>query len=197
MEEDRKNKLLDPESIYSGCIETFTGRLINPLRPDESEVDIEDIAHSLSMQCRFNGHCARFYSVAEHSVHTAKLAEMLFPKDPDIAKFALLHDASEAYLCDIPRPLKSSFINYLKWEKLLSDIIFRKFLKRVPLQGGDEKILKVDNIMLATESFELSASKGEMWGVPEKRRSDISLFCWSPDVAEKQFRKLAAKYNFC
>jgi len=186
---------LNTDFVDAGCIETFTGRLINPLDPDPDDIFIEDIAHSLSLQCRFNGHCANFYSVAEHSVHAAKLAEILFPEKPKIAYFALLHDASEAYLCDIPRPIKSSFTHYLEWEKALSDIIFRKFAKKLPSSEDDEMILKVDNIMLATESFHLTASKGEKWGLSEQPNSNISLFYWSPEEAEIHFQELVDKYR--
>ena len=181
--------------VDTGKIETFSGHLIDPLRPDPDNVLIEDIARSLSMQCRFNGHCTRFYSVAEHSVNSAKLAEKLFPERPEIAIFALLHDGSEAYLCDLPRPIKSSFPNYLEWEAVLSDIIYCKFTGVSPAEDDEKKILKVDNIMLATESFHLVSSKGEGWGVPEDVDDTLTLYCWSPEEAEYEFNELFQKYK--
>ncbi len=173
--------------MESGCIETFSGKMIYPLKPEENDIIIDDIAHSLSMQCRFNGHCKCFYSVAEHSVNTAKVAEMLFPNIPQIVIFSLLHDASEAYLCDIPRPIKSSFTDYLDWEKRLSDVILNKFAYRIPSEKEEELILKADNIMLATESYELTFSKGADWGLSEQILNDIDLFCWTPEEAKKKF----------
>ena len=181
--------------MNSGCIETFSGMMIDPLAPEAGLISIDDIAHSLSMQCRFNGHSTRFYSVAEHSVHAAKLAEKFFPDKPIIAKFALLHDASEAYLCDVPRPIKSSFPNYLEWESALSEIIYKKYTGKLPTEADEAMILKVDNIMLATESRELIPSKGKDWGVPECVDSETTLFCWSPEEAENEFYKIFKRYS--
>ena len=195
MNQHKKNDNYNMSIVDPGSIETFSGQLIDPLRPDPDTVLIEDIARSLSMQCRFNGHCTRFYSVAEHSVHCAKLAEKLFPESPEIAIFALLHDGSEAYLCDVPRPVKASFPNYLQWEAVLSDIIYRKFTGISPAEDDEKKILKVDNIMLATESFYLVSSKGEGWGVPEEVDDTLKLYCWSPEKAEQEFHKLFKKYS--
>ena len=81
-------------------IQTFSGVEFYPLDPRPDEIRIEDIAHALSMLCRFTGHVRRFYSVAEHSIRVCHLC-------PPRAKLcALLHDASEAYLTDLPRPVK-------------------------------------------------------------------------------------------
>lgn len=85
----------------AGSIVTYTGRWVTPLEMDPNDVDILDIAHSLANQCRFTGHVSKFYSVGQHSV----LASYVVPDDD--AFEALLHDASEAYLADIARPLKS------------------------------------------------------------------------------------------
>ena len=195
MDKDKKSDGCNLTLVDVGSIETFSGHLIDPLNPLPDAVVIEDIARSLSMQCRFNGHCSGFYSVAEHSVNCAKLAEKLFPDTPVIAIFALLHDGSEAYLCDVPRPVKSSFPNYLKWEAVLSDIIYRKFSGVLPTEDDEQKILKVDNIMLATEAFHLVSSKGKGWGVPEDVDYDLKLYCWSPERAEYEFYELFKKYK--
>lgn len=91
-------------------IQTVSGRLIDPLNPDPSQIYIEDVAHALSNQGRFTGHTKSpcwlgrdFYSVAEHSVH---VAELLAGEPPIIQLAGLLHDASEAYLSDIASPVK-------------------------------------------------------------------------------------------
>lgn len=75
---------------------TFTGRRIDTLAPDPCEIEIDDIAHSLAQQCRFLGHTDGFYSVAQHSVLVSG-----FVPDRD-ALWGLLHDAAEAYVCDLP-----------------------------------------------------------------------------------------------
>ena len=76
-------------------VSTFSGGRFHPLKPRIEEVRIEDIAHALSLKCRYSGQCARFYSVAEHSVLVAALVE------PRWQPAALLHDAGEAYLADL------------------------------------------------------------------------------------------------
>lgn len=81
-------------------MQTFTGNKVYPLDLRPSEIDISDIAQALSMQCRFAGHTKFHYSIAQHSVYCAQLAEHKLE--------ALLHDASEAYLVDLPRPVKQS-----------------------------------------------------------------------------------------
>lgn len=83
-----------------GWIRTFTGRRFWPLDPRTADVSLDDIAHALSLICRFTGHVRSFYSVAEHSVRVS------WACDPEDALWGLLHDASEAYLCDIARPVK-------------------------------------------------------------------------------------------
>jgi hypothetical protein len=107
-------------------IQTFTGKKFFPLEPQIEDICIEDIAHSLSMQCRFVGHCKEFYSVAQHSVI---MAREWFAYSGDYAKYALLHDASEAYLSDIPRPLKyrPDFYFYRNAENILQKMIYTKF----------------------------------------------------------------------
>lgn len=79
---------------------TNSGAVIDLLEPDPAEICIEDIAAGLSKVCRFNGQITRHYSVAEHSIHVAELVPNRYKR------IALLHDASEAYLCDVPTPLK-------------------------------------------------------------------------------------------
>jgi uncharacterized protein len=87
-------------------ITTATGREVNPLALRVEDIDIRDIAHALALTCRFNGHCRMFYSVAEHSVLVSNLCP------PEFALEALLHDASEAYLGDVPTPLKRQWPEY-------------------------------------------------------------------------------------
>jgi len=92
-------------------ISTFSGVQYWPCDPRPSEVCIEDIAHALSNICRYAGHCKSFYSVAEHSVYVS----LIVP--PEHALTALLHDATEAYCVDVPRPLKRFLTNYKEIEQ--------------------------------------------------------------------------------
>lgn len=102
---------------------TFSGRALNPLAPRLEDIAIVDIAHALSMQCRFGGHVRSFYSVAQHSF----LASYIVP--PADALWALLHDASEAYLMDLPTPVKETgpLAGYRGVEAQLQRTIYQAF----------------------------------------------------------------------
>jgi len=102
-------------------IQTHSGRAYYPQDPRISDILIDDIAHALSQQCRFVGQCTRFYSVAEHSVHVSRLV----PPEHQLA--GLLHDATEAYLGDISRPLKQILPEYTILEALNWFVIAAKF----------------------------------------------------------------------
>lgn len=145
---------ITPENLYTeGHIRTFSGIYIDPLNPKPELINIEDIAHALSMQCRFGGHLPRFYSVAQHSVMVADLV------DPENKLAALLHDASEAYLLDIPRPVKSRLTNYKKIQRGLMRVIAKKFGFKYPLHQSvhdtDEAMLRWewDALMLRRPGF--------------------------------------------
>src|SRR5690348_18006267 len=104
-------------------IHTFTGRTFCPLDPKPEDIDIQDIAHALSCQCRFTGHSRKFYSVAEHCVRVSLLVS------PDLQLAALLHDASEAYLSDVARPIKRlpAMAEYRRTEEALQRQIYLCF----------------------------------------------------------------------
>ena len=106
-----------------GFIGTFSGLRFWPLNPNPEKILIEDVAHSLAHQCRFGGHVWRFYSVAEHSVHVSNL----YPSEDVL--WGLLHDASEAYLVDLPRPLKllPEFALYREAERRLQRAVAVRF----------------------------------------------------------------------
>lgn len=108
---DKLDSSLFPKSKRTEIV-TFTGRYIDPVEPDSSRINIVDIAHALALSCRYGGHCPRFYSVAEHSILVHNLMEKAgFPKP---ALFAgLMHDAEEAYLMDMPTPIKRQFQTYV------------------------------------------------------------------------------------
>jgi len=126
----------------SNRIEVLNQRFIDPLNPDPADVKIKDIAHALSNQCRFNGYPSRHYSVAEHSVYVARLVAMNLSKQFGFndwrrvltspvhrrtVRQALLHDATEAYLFDMPAPLKKAFPNYVEAEERLWTVIAEVF----------------------------------------------------------------------
>lgn len=123
-------------------IRTYTGIYFNVFAPDIKLIKIEDIAHSLAMQCRFNGHTKEFYSVAQHSVWVAERV----PVKHKLA--ALLHDASEAYLCDIPSPIKKYFTQYHSIENDVMTAVAECFKFQYPF---DDSVKKFDKEALYWE----------------------------------------------
>lgn len=137
------------ENLYHpDSIRTFTGQYVNPLNPDPDTICIDDIAHALSQICRFGGHLPYFYSVADHSLAVS----YSLPAEHVLA--GLLHDASEAYLCDIPSPVKRMITGYAEAEDRLMKVIAEKFGFPWPLpeviKAEDRRQLQIewDNIML-------------------------------------------------
>lgn len=109
-------------------IQTFSGKRFYVFDPREEDIDIIDIAHSLSLLCRFNGHCSRFYSVAEHSILMAACIEQEGGSRQQCLE-AIVHDGPEAYLSDVPRPIKHSpeMLPYREAEKRVERMLFGKF----------------------------------------------------------------------
>lgn len=129
-------------SLTQNSVRTSTGRYIDFKNLSSDEIVIEDIAHSLSMLPRFGGHLPRFYSIAQHSVECSWLV------DDELALEALLHDASEAYMLDIPKPLKNLLPDYVKLETELMEIIADKYGFNYPL---DKRVKVADLEMLHRE----------------------------------------------
>ena len=136
-------------------IRTYTGRWFNVFEPDPESIHIKDIAKSLSKQCRFGGHTRLFYSVAEHSIECSYLV-------PDEHKLAaLLHDASEAYLIDVPRPIKKKLIGYKEIEDGVMTAIAHKFGFDYPfhpsVKQADEERLEVEWSQLMVKETEIES----------------------------------------
>lgn len=160
-------------------MQTFTGRPFWPLDPRPEDLNIKDIAHALSMQCRFAGHSLVFYSVAQHSVYVSELCD-----SPD-ALAGLLHDASEAYIMDIPRPLKPSLTGYCEIESKLMSCIADRFGFKFPLPTS---VKKADETILANEKRDILANtEWCWWNLLYEPAPEISIVSWSPEFAEKQF----------
>ena len=127
-------------------MQTYTGRQFYPLHPYPNDVDPEDIAHALAHICRYGGHVDRFYSVAEHCVLMSRAVA------PEHALSALLHDATEAYIVDVPRPLKHLLLDYQDIEDEVWLAVSTRF--RIPLEL-DPSIKIADNRMLLAERDQL------------------------------------------
>lgn len=149
-------------------LRTYTGKRFDVFAPDPLAVDIIDIAWALSNECRFAGHTSAFYSVAQHSVHVRQIVEEL-GGGLWLQLKALLHDATEAYLCDIPSPLKRhpSFMFYRELEENLDHVIMIAFGLAF-ISDTDGLIKKADNIVLAAEARDLMGDPKDWDSLPEK-----------------------------
>lgn len=167
-------------------MQTFTGLQFWPMDPRPEDITVMDIAHSLAHQCRFAGHCTRFYSVAEHSV----IASLLVPEED--RKWALLHDATEAYLVDLPRPVKKHSAigeHYKVAERRLMVAICQRF-GLDPVEPASVK--KADNVMLMTEKRDLMPNSPAKWAETEEP-CKFTLPDWGPVRAKEMFLRRAEK----
>lgn len=138
-------------------IQTFTGKQFWPLDPHAEDVDIRDIAHALSLKCRYTGHCRYLYTVGQHSLHVAKI---VMNSRPTFGLTALLHDAAEAYTADIARPVKKFIQQFGEIEHRLEQVIAERFGLLFPFP---EEVKHADNIMLATERRDLMPNPPRPW----------------------------------
>ena len=130
-------------------IMTYTKKMFDPLQPNAELIDIEDIAHALSMLCRANGHFKSFYSVAQHSINCMKEAKARGYSDR-IQLACLLHDASEAYLSDVTRPVKAELPRYKEIEAPLQELIWNKWLGE-PLTEEERKQMPMGAKLMTLE----------------------------------------------
>ena len=128
-------------------ITTYTGRHFEPADPDPEMIRIEDIAHALSMICRGNGHVKTFWSVEQHCINCANEARARSLSDRMVLA-CLLHDASECYMSDIPRPFKKELPEYRAHEERLLDMIYEKFLGSPLTQEEQIRLKEIDDAML-------------------------------------------------
>lgn len=133
-----------------GCIITYTKKRFDPVNPDENLIDIRDIAHALSLICRSGGQFPTFYSVASHCIACEKEAQQR-GYSRFVCFACLLHDAAEAYLSDITRPVKQALSEYEKIESRLLNKIYKKYLDRLPNEEELKKVKFIDDLMLYYE----------------------------------------------
>jgi hypothetical protein len=166
---------------------------VNPFDPDPAQLDAGDIARALANQCRFGGHCRVFYSVAQHSVIVSELVEQR-GGDAEDAFAALMHDATEAYLGDMPHPLKhrSPLGAAFKEAEERLEVAIRS---RFGIKAGVPEIKRADRALLATER---RAFSDEAWHWPELegvQPLELELSAWTPDVAEREFSRRYAELD--
>jgi uncharacterized protein len=171
-------------------IQTFTGKMFCPLDPDVDSIDIEDIANGLSMQVRFAGQCKEFYSVAQHSVLVSRQCP------PEAALWGLLHDASEAYIADICRPIKPHLVNYYNIEARLMAAICTKFDLPPEMPPG---VKQADNLLLYYEAHNFMSPLAAHWSFGD----DLvglevpRIFAWGHKKARKRFYERFEELTKC
>ena len=146
--------------------------------PEGSPILIQDIAHALSHVCRFTGHTRHFYSVAQHSV----LVSQIVP--PQDAMAALLHDATEAYLGDVSRPLKSLLPDYKALEARVEAAIFKRFSLPATLPAS---VHHADAVLLLTEKRDLMPDSEPWPGFDGVEPLPMRIGCWDPAYARFKF----------
>ena len=165
-------------------ITTYTGEHFEPTDPDPKAIRIEDIAHALSLICRGNGHVRTFWSVGEHCINCAKEAQARSLSDR-IVLACLLHDASECFMSDIPRPFKRELPEYREHEERLLEMIYEKFLGS-PLTSEEQSQMKeIDDAMLW---YDLEKLLGE------KQTGEIPHLHIDLDYTVRPFREVEKEY---
>ncbi|MGX1786816.1 phosphohydrolase [Bosea sp. NPDC055332] len=158
-------------------IQTATGGQFWPMDPQPEEIDINDIAHALSMLCRFGGHCLRFYSVAEHSVLLSYVVAR------EHALWALMHDATEGYLVDMPRPIKAFLPGYKEAEAGIERAVAAHFGLTLPVPA---EVKDADKRILTDEAQQNMAHCPVEWATAAEPLG-VRLQFWSPTLAKAEF----------
>ena len=155
------------------AIQLGNGKQYRLLDPDPAVLDEKMIAHSLSQLCRFTGHSSKFYSVAEHCIIVSEI--IAEGSCPGYALEGLLHDASEAFVGDLSRPLKLLLREQGAMYDKVEELAQRAVAKRFGLEYPFPECVKVaDNVALSTEKRDIMPKGGEKWfNMPEPRRARI------------------------
>jgi uncharacterized protein len=161
-------------------IQTYTGSYFDFTDPENSEIDIRDIAHGLANLCRFTGHTREFYSVAQHSVLMAVAV------GGEHGFKALMHDAHEAYVGDMASPLKALVPGFKEIEKRIEAAVLGRFGISLPLppviKESDLRMLLTEQQALMTPPFNHWAARSVTTPYP-----DLVIRPWSTVDAERRF----------
>jgi uncharacterized protein len=184
--ENVKKMMLDTDTKYKAVdyIETYTGRAFFPLRPDPKDVTIIDIAHHLSHQCRYSGATTFMYSTAQHCCLLADYVEKGSGSPSDILQM-LMHDAAEAYLIDMPRPIKQHMPEFRVWDRSIQMCV-RSWLGfgDIPIPSWQDEL---DSRIIVDERAQVMSDSGNDWG-HNLDPLGIEIVPWLPQIAEQEFR---------
>ena len=185
---------LDPSSLddwhRGDWMQTHSGLAFYPLDPAPEDIVPTDIAHSLAMQCRYNGHVRRFYSVAEHCVLMSDwMLEHAEPRNADrarhLALWALLHDAAEAYIGDMVRPLKINMPAFVALDELVTAAVARRFALEDAVIPSAVKA--VDTRILLDERAALLGDSPRSWALGDLEPLGVKIRGWEPAIAKWEY----------
>lgn len=173
-------------------ITTYGGTHFTPASPEINKIHITDIAHALSLTCRGNGHVKTFFSVGQHCIFCALEAKARgYSKRVILA--CLVHDASEAYMSDVPTPFKKYLKEYVKMEENLLKLIYTKFLGS-ELTAEEELLVKqIDSDMLYYDMSVLLNEKSDLPAPSMKSRFSYEVLPF--ETVEARFLELYDKYR--
>jgi 5'-deoxynucleotidase YfbR-like HD superfamily hydrolase len=170
-------------------IQSASNTVVSFENPDPASIHINDIALALSRACRFSGHTKEFYSVAQHSVYAAARST----HSPQVAMYALLHDAHEAYTGDIPQPLKT-LLGYKIYdvEDAIQHAVYKKLNLDAPSDEIKQEVAEIDRRLLATENMHLFNEN--LWDLEDvEKYHDLVVVCWDIATAQHNFLSM---YNY-
>jgi len=185
-------------------MQTFTGLQFFPEDPQPEDICIEDIAHALAYICRYAGHTTQHYSVAQHSVIMARYAIMTMRWPPELCQAVLLHDASEAYVCDLPHAVKRAVgAAYKDIENAIQDVIWNKYqltgvasLWRKQIKELDTRILPLEKAAFMAKRLSWAVDQIEPLegvtlkkGIAPERAERIFLIWWEQLTKERAMQE--------
>ena len=187
----RKNSfnMIDENNVY---MKTYLGRKLNPLHPKDEDINIEDIAHALSYICRGNGQVTHFYSVGQHCINAAKEAVARGESDR-VVLASLLHDASEAYMSDVIRPIKQFLPKYKEIEDNFLERVYSRFGLGDLSEEEKKKVKSIDDDLLAYDMCELLGEDMPEEGYRFVRTPDIEFKPF--EEVEKEYLEIFAEYQ--
>lgn len=169
---------LKAATIKGPTILLYSGNYFNFEKPHESQWTIEDIAHGLAMTCRFAGQSRRYYSVAEHSVYVSRLVP------PALAWDGLMHDAAEAFICDMAKPLKEMLLDYKRIEKRVEAAIAGRHGLIDPMP---REIKIADIQMLRAEQLQIMRNNDDWHWTFDVPEPDVTIAALGPYEAKALF----------
>ena len=171
--------------VEDGWIELRSGQKFHFRSPDPALIDIEDIAAALSKLCRYNGHTREFYSVAEHSCHVMRHARSYVTPIHRSLLTALMHDAAEYVMADLPRPIKQTLPLYSEIELGLERVIAERFGLLTP--PWPRWVKELDTRILVDERAQCMSDSGNEWGIDGLEPLGVEIRFWTPSEAEDNF----------